>query len=136
MAIIKVTQKTFTKVAMEQLDSMDGLFASAFLGGKDRLKEELSNTPDECVLWVNTDHVAAISGPIKAAETGEVVFRIYFKQVDKDDKPLWVKIEDYKKFILAWGGYEKPLEEGKYTIPEGHIAKITEDGAKIVIEKT
>jgi hypothetical protein len=43
MAIINVTQKNFSKVIAEKIDGMgiEGMFASALLGGKDKMKRHL-----------------------------------------------------------------------------------------------
>lgn len=108
MAIIKVTQKNFTKLLNEKIDDLGGmgLLAASFIGGKDKMREAIASVPDENVLWVNTDHVAAASGPIKVAKTGELVFRIYFRYPVEKSDALWIKADDYKKFILAWAGEE------------------------------
>ena len=137
MAIIKVTQKNFTKVIAEKLDSMDGmgLLAVALMGGKEETKKAIADVPDENLLWVNTDHVVAASAPIKAAETGEVVFRIYFDYPDRKDNPIWIKGDDYKRFILAWAGEIKTINEGKYEVPNGYRAVSTDDGKKVTVEK-
>ena len=137
MAIINLTQKNFTKVITDKLDNMDGmgLLAASLIGGKDELKKAIADVPDENLLWVNTDHVVAASAPITAAETGEVVFRIYFDHPDRKDNPIWIKGEDYKRFILAWAGEVKSINEGEYEVPSGYRAISTEYGSKVIVKK-
>lgn len=137
MAIINVTQKTFTKAISEKIDDLGGMgfMAAALMGGKDKMKEAIADVPDEQLLWVNTDHVVAASAPVKAAETGDVVFRIYFDHPDRKDNPIWIKGEDYKRFILAWAGEIKTINEGEYEVPSGYRAISTEDGSKVIVEK-
>lgn len=137
MAIINVTQKNFTKVIAEKLDNMGGmgLLAASLMGGKDEMKKAIADVPDENLLWVNTDHVVAASAPIKATETGEVVFRIYFDHPDRKDNPIWIKGDDYKRFILAWAGEIKTVNEGEYEVPSGYRAISSDDGSKVTVEK-
>ena len=137
MAIILLTQKNFTKVVSEKLDDMDGmgLIAAAIMGGKNEMKKMIDAVPDENKLWVNTDHVVAASVPVKVDETGEVVFRIYFTHPDKDNPCIWVKGDDYKRFMFAWAGEVKPLNEGEYEVPNGYRATSKEDGSKVTVEK-
>ena len=74
MAIINVTQKTFTKAISEKIDDLGGMgfMAAALMGGKDKMKEAIADVPDEQLLWVNTDHVAAVSGhgTLRAGQQG------------------------------------------------------------------
>ena len=137
MAIINLTQKNFSKVIAEKIDSMgmEGLLLSSFMGGKDKMKEAIADVPDENLLWVNTDHVVAASAPIKVAETDEVVFRIYFDHPDRKDNPILIKGDDYKRFILAWAGEVKTINEGEYEVPSGYRAISSEDGSKVTVEK-
>lgn len=137
MAIIGVTQKNFTKVISEKLDKMgvEGLFASALMGGKDKMKEAIADVPDENTIWVNTDHVVAASTPMRVAETGDVVFRIYFRHPDEKNNAVWIKADDYKRFILAWAGELKCLTEGDYEVPVGYEAISYEDGKKVKVVK-
>lgn len=137
MAIINLTQKNFSKVIAEKLDSMGGmgLLAASLMGGKEEMKKAIADVPDENLLWVNTDHVVAASAPIKAAETGEVVFCIYFDHPDRKDNPIWIKGDDYKRFILAWAGEVKTINEGEYEVPSGYHVAISEDGSKVTVEK-
>lgn len=137
MAIINVTQKNFTKVMAEKLDNMGGmdLLAASLMGGKDEMKKAIADVPDENLLWVNTDHVVAASAPIKAAETGEMVFRIYFDHPDRDHNPIWIKGDDYKRFVLAWTGDVKCINEGEYEVPSGYRAISSDDGSKVTVEK-
>ena len=137
MAIINVTQKNFTKVIAEKLDNMGGmgLLAASLMGGKEEMKKAIADVPDENLLWVNTDHVVAASSPIKLAEIGEVVFRIYFDHPDRKDNPIWIKGDDYKRFILAWAGEIKTINEGEYEVPSGYRAISTDDGSKVIVEK-
>lgn len=137
MAIINVTQKNFTKLMAEKLDDMGGmgLLAASFMGGRDKMKETITSVPDENLLWVNTDHVVAASAPIEAAETGEVVFRIYFDHPDRNHNPIWIKGDDYKRFILAWAGEIKTINEGEYEVPSGYRAISSDDGSKVTVEK-
>ena len=121
----------------DKLDEWGGasIFASSILGGKDKLREAFSDIPDETLLWVNTDKVAAASGPIKLSETGEVVFRLYFDTPDMREKAVWIKGDDYKRFILAWAGELKELNVGEYEVPDGYRAISREDGKKVIVEK-
>ena len=137
MAIINVTQKNFAKVIAEKLDNMGGmgLLAASLMGGKDEMKKAIADVPDENLLWVNTDHVVAASAPIKAVETGELVFRIYFDHPDREHNPIWIKGEDYKRFILAWAGEVKTINEGEYEVPSGYRAISRDDGSKVTVEK-
>ena len=137
MAIINVTQKNFTKVIAEKLDNMGGmgLLAASLMGGKDEMKKAIADVPDENLLWVNTDHVVAASAPVKAAGTGEVVFRIYFDHPDRNNNPIWIKGDDYKRFILAWAGEIKTINEGEYEVPSGYRAISSDDGSKVTVEK-
>lgn len=137
MAIINVTQKNFTKVMAEKLDNMDEmlLLATSFMGGKDKMKKAIADVPDENLLWVNTDHVVAASAPFKVAETGEVVFRIYFGHPDRNNNPILIKGDDYKRFILAWAGEIKTINEGEYEVPSGYRVISSEDGSKVKVEK-
>jgi hypothetical protein len=105
------------------------------MGGRDEMKKAIADVPDENLLWVNTDHVVAASAPIKAAETGEVVFRIYFDHPDRKDNPIWIKGDDYKRFILAWAGEIKTINEGEYEVPSGYRAISSDDGSKVTVEK-
>jgi len=137
MAIINVTQKNFTKVIAEKLDNMGGMgfLAASLMGGKDEMKKAIADLPDENLLWVNTDHVVAASAPIKTVETGELVFRIYFDHPDRKDNPIWIKGEDYKRFILAWAGEVKSINEGEYEVPSGYRVVVSEDGNKVTVRK-
>jgi len=137
MAIINVTQKNFTKVISEKLDDLGvtGLLAASLMGGKEEMKKAIADIPDENLLWVNTDHVVAASAPFKADETGEVVFRIYFDHPDRKDNPIWIKGDDYKRFILAWAGEIKTINEGEYEVPNGYRATSKEDGSKVTVER-
>ena len=137
MAIINLTQKTFTKAAMDLLDGMgmEGLITSSLLGGKEKMKERLAEMPDENLVWVNTDHVVAASGLIKAAETGDVVFRLYFSHPSKEDNnSIWILGSDYERFVKTWTGGPEVLMPGEYDVPGGCMA-IIQDGAKVVVEK-
>lgn len=134
MAIVYVTKMNFSKVLSEKIDEMEGgmgIFASALLGGKEKIREALADVPDEQGLWVNTDYVSVVSAPIKISETGDVVFRIYFRYTESKDEPIWLKGDDYKKFILAWSGEEKYLNEVEYKVSEGCFAISIEDGTKV-----
>lgn len=137
MNIINLTQKNFTKVIAEKLNKMDGmdLLAASLFGGKDEMNKMIDSVPDENLLWVNTDHVVAVSAPIKASETGEVVFRIYFDHPDRNDNPIWIKGDDYKRFILAWAGEVKTINEGEYEVPSGYRAFSYNDGTVVKVEK-
>ena len=137
MAIINVTQKTFSKAISENIDDLGGMgfMVAALMGGKDNMKEAIADVPDEQLLWVNTDHVAAVSGPTKISETGDVVFRIYFRFPADKENAIWIKIDDYKRFILAWAGEVQPLNEGEYTLPAGYKITTGEDGATVNVEK-
>ena len=137
MAIINLTQKNFSKVIAEKLDGMGGmgLLAASLMGGKEEMKKAIADIPDENLLWVNTDHVVAASAPIKTMETGEVVFRIYFDHPDRKDNPIWIKGDDYKRFILAWAGEVKSINVGEYEVPSGYRVAISEDGSKVTVEK-
>ena len=137
MTIINLTQKNFLKVIAEKLDSMDGmgLLAASLMGGEEEMKKAIADVPDENLLWVNTDHVVAASAPIKVMETGEVVFRIYFDHPDRKNNPIWIKGDDYKRFILAWAGEVKSINEGEYEVPSGYRVAISEDGSKVTVEK-
>jgi hypothetical protein len=138
MAIINVTQKNFSKLASENLDKMGGmgLLAASLMGGKDKMKEALADVPDENILWVNTDHVVAVSGMTKIAETGDLVFRIFFRFPNDDkENAIWVKGDDYKRFILTWAGEVKSINEGEYEVPSGYRVVVSEDGSKVAIEK-
>ena len=137
MAIINLTQKNFSKVVSEKIDEMgaEGFLLSTFFGGKEELKKQLADMPDENMLWVNTDHVAAASGLIKTAETGEVVFRIYFKQPQKDDSPIWIKGDDYERFIRTWTGEKRWIYEGEYHVPDGYRAISHDDLKRVTVEK-
>jgi len=137
MAIINVTQKNFSKAISEKIDKMEaeGLLFSAFMGGKDEMKKALADMPDENLLWVNTDYVAAVSAPTRVSESGDVVFRIHFKYPESKDNPIWIKGDDYKRFILAWAGEVKTLNEGEYEVPSGYHVTIKDDGGKICIKK-
>lgn len=108
MAIVKVTLKNFTKFISEKIDnaSFEAMLALSLLGGTEKLKESIAGMPDEQMLLVNTDHVAAVSGLTKIAETGDVVFRIFFKYTSSKEGAVWVKGEDYKRFVKAWAGEE------------------------------
>ncbi len=138
MAIVKVTLKNFTKFISEKIDntSFEGMMASALLGGTKKLKESIAGMPDEQMLLVNTDHVAAVSGLIKIAETGDVVFRIFFKYTSSKEGAVWVKGEDYKRFVKAWAGEERVLVPGEYEVPEGHGAVVAEDGRTVKVVET
>lgn len=138
MAIINVTLKNFTKAFSEKLDDIgfEGMMVSALLGGKEKMKEMVSSMPDEQMLWVNTDHVAAVSAPVKIAETGDIVFRIFFKYTGPKESVVWVKGEDYKRFILAWAGEKKVLTPGEYEMPAGHGAVVAEDGRTVKVVET
>lgn len=137
MAIINVTQKNFSKILSEKIDGMgfEGLMASALLGGRDKMKEALSDIPDEQVLWVNTDHVVAVSGMTKIEETGDLVFRIFFRYPEDKSNPIWIKGDDYERFILAWAGEVKSLLEGEYDVPSGYRAVASENGTKVQVKK-
>lgn len=137
MSIINVTQKNFTKVIAEKLDNIGGmgLLAASLMGGKDEMKKAIADVPDENLLWVNTDHVVAASAPITTLETGEVVFRIYFDHPDRKDNPIWIKGDDYKRFILAWAGEIKTINKGEYEVPSGYKAISSDDGSKVTVEK-
>ncbi len=129
MAIINLTQKNFSKAAAERIDEMgmEGILASALLGGREKMKEAIADIPDENLLWVNTDHVAAASGPTKIRETGDIVFRIYFDHPDSKNTPVWIKGEDYKRFILEWAGEANGVGEGLHKVPDGCQATVLED---------
>lgn len=138
MAIINVTQKNFSKLASENLDKMGGmgLLAASLMGGKDKMKEALADVPDENILWVNTDHVSAVSGMTKIAETGDLVFRIFFRFPNDDkENSIWVKGDDYKRFLLTWAGEVKSINEGEYEVPSGYRVVVSEDGNKMTVEK-
>lgn len=138
MAIVYVTKMNFSKVLSEKIEEMEGgmgIFASALLGGKDKLREALADVPDKQGLWVNTDYVSAVSAPIKIKETGDVVFRIFFRYTESKDEPIWLKGDDYKKFILAWSGEEKYLNEGEYKVAEGCFAICTENGTNVTVKR-
>lgn len=137
MAIINVTQKTFTKAISEKIDDLGGMgfVAAALIGGKDEMKKAIADVPDEQLLWVNTDHVAAVSEPTEISETGDVVFRIYFRFPANKENAIWIKGEDYKRFILAWAGEIKTINEGEYEVPIGYRAISTDDGSKVKVEK-
>ena len=137
MAIINLTQKNFSKLISEKIDDMSGmdLLAASLMGGKDKMKEAIADMPDEQLLWVNTDHVAAASAPVKMRETGDVVFRIYFKHTDSKENAIWIKGDDYKRFILTWAGEAKSINEGEYEVPSGYKVTVSEDGSKVTIEK-
>lgn len=138
MAIINLTRKTFTKAAMDLLDGMgmEGLITSTLLGGKEKMKERLAEVPDENLVWVNTDHVVAASGLIKAAETGDVVFRLYFSHPSKEDNNfIWILGSDYERFIKTWTGGLEVLMPGEYDVPEGCMAISVENGTKVVVDK-
>jgi len=137
MAIINVTKKNFSKLVSEKIDDLGigGMFASALMGGKDKLKEAMADMPDEQLLWVNTDHVVAVSDMTKIAETGDLVFRIFFKYTTSKDEAIWIKGDDYKRFILAWAGEVKYINEGEYEVPSGYRAVVSEDGSKVTVKK-
>ena len=137
MAIINVTQKNFSKILSEKIDGMGGvgLLAASLMGGKDEMKKAIADMPDENLLWVNTDHVVAVGGMTKVAETGDLVFRIFFKYPDSKDDPVWIKGDDYKRFIMAWAGEERWVCEGEYNVPDGYRAISYEDGSKVKVEK-
>ena len=111
------------------------MLAASLMGGEEELKKAIADVPDEKLLWVNTDHVVAVSAPIKVTETGDEVFRIYFDHPDSKDNPIWIKGEDYKRFILAWAGEVKSINEGEYEVPSGYRAISIEDGSKVIVEK-
>ena len=137
MAIINLTQKNFTKVLSEKIDKLGGaeLLAAALIGGEDEMKKAISSVPDENLIWVNTDHVAAASAPIKIVETGDIVFRIYFDKPGRNGNFICIKGEDYKRFILTWAGEVKSINEGEYEVPSGYRAISIEDGCKVKVEK-
>ena len=137
MAIINVTRKNFSKLVSEKIDELgfEGMFASALWGGKDKIKEAMADMPDEQLLWVNTDHVVAVSDMTKIAETGDLVFRIFFKYTTSKDEAIWIKGDDYKRFILAWAGKVKSITEGEYEVPSGYYATTYDNGRKLKVEK-
>jgi hypothetical protein len=136
MAIINLTKKNFTNLISKSIDDAEDSFLISLMlaGGKDKMKEVIADVPDEQLIWVNTDHISAASAPTKVHETGEIVFRIYFKYTDSKDNAIWIKGEDYKRFIMAWSGEANWLSEGEYNVQEGHYVTISDDSKKVIVK--
>ena len=133
MAKVLLIRKTFAKYLSENADKgdfMSGLFAKAITGMD--LKDYYKDIPDEEPVWIDTDKVVAVSGPVTDTCTKETVFSIMFQYPTEDKQKMWFKIDQYEDFMAVWKGERQWLGPGTYTVGLG----INPKPGQMVIEPT
>lgn len=133
MAKVLLTRKTFSKYLSDNADKGDfvsGLFAKAITGLD--LKDYYKGIPDEEPVWIDTDKVVAVSGPVKDSCTGETVFSIMFQYPTEDKQKLWFKIDQYEDFLAVWKGERHYIGPGTYKVGFG----IKANPGEVVVEPT
>ena len=104
MSIVILTRKNFTSLLKDRIDNMgvEGMFASALLGGKEKMKEAFDELPEEQQIYIDTKYIMSATGLIKVQGTDEVVFQITLANNLKDGQNVInIKGEEYEDFIFG-----------------------------------
>ena len=136
MAIVLLTRKNFTSVLKEKIDNMgiEGMFASALMGGKEAMKDAIDSLPDEQPIYIDTQYVMAATACMRVPETDDVVFQITLAYPISDKQNVInIKGEEYEDFIRVWRGERGWLSPGIYKVGFGQNCDA--DWAKLVSNK-
>ena len=126
MPIVILTRKNFTSLLKDRIDNMgvEGMFASALLGGKEKMKEAFDELPEEQQIYIDTKYIMSATGLIKVHGTDEVVFQITLANNLKDGQNVInIKGEEYEDFIRVWRGEREFLAPGTYKVGFGQDCK-------------
>ena len=126
MSIVILTRKNFTSLLKDRIDNMgvEGMFASALLGGKEKMKEAFNELPEEQQIYIDTKYIMSATGLIKVQGTDEVVFQITLANNLKDGQNVInIKGEEYEDFIRVWRGEREFLTPGTYKVGFGQDCK-------------
>ena len=152
MAIVLLTRKNFTSKLKECVDNMgvEGILASALLGGKEKMKEAIGSLPDDQKIYIDTKYVMAATGCIKLEDVDEVIFQITLASPLKDGQQVInIKGEEYEDFIRIWREEREYLAPGVYKVGFGQDCKepwakpasskmwaeISEDGLTVTVKE-
>ena len=152
MAIVLLTRKNFTSVLKDKIDNMDieGMLASAFMGGKEAMKDAIGSLPDDQPIYIDTKYVMAASACMRVPETDDVIFQITLAYPTSDKQNVInIKGEEYEDFIRVWRGEREWLSPGTYKVGFGQNcseewakpvsnkmwAEISEDGLTITVKE-
>ena len=151
MAIVLLTRINFTSYLKDKVDSIgvEGIIASALLGGKDAMKNVIGSLPDEQKIYVDTKYVMAATARMKVPDTDDVVFQITLANSLDDNKSIFIKGEEYEDFIRVWRGEREWLGTGTYKVGFGQNcnepwakpvspkmwAEVSEDGLTVTVRE-
>lgn len=152
MPIVLLTKMNFTSTLQKKVDDMgiEGMIASALMGGKEGLKEAIGSLPDEQKIYVDTKYVMSATACLRVPETDDVVFQITLAHSLGDKRnTINIKGEEYEDFIRAWRGERKVLEPGVYKVGFGQNcdadwakpvtnkmwAEVSEDGLTVTVRE-
>lgn len=102
----------------------EGMFASALMGGKDKMKEALGSLPDEQKIYIDTRFIMSATACMRVPETNDVIFQITLASpLDDKQNVINIKGEEYEDFIRVWRGEREYLSPGVYNVGFGQDCK-------------
>ena len=131
MKKVKVTLVTFSDYVSAHMDSVDAVFGlvDTFSGGK--LSKRIKEIKKEQTIWIDTEKVSSVGELTKIEETGDVVFRVSFDSSSPKMQNIFIKGDDYEKFMRVWIGEVEYLKGGKYIVDRD--ASVSIDGCEIKV---